>query len=109
MQDSGDSLPQELDGKQWMLGRTAGMVALTVLEQRTAGQEDVNAVRWHECPDSVEGIPSRQTPSLLYRPTGKSLIGDNSRLDRHPLVYKSKCSRIVGIDVHIQHGILWPN
>lgn len=109
MQDSGDPLPQELDGMQWMLGRTADMVALMVLEQRTAGQEDVNAVRCHECPDSIEGIPSGQTPSLSYCPTGKSQIVDNSSLDRYPLVSKSKCSRIVGIDVHIQHGILWPN
>ena len=109
MQDSGDPWPQGLDGMQWMLGRTADMVALRVLEQCTAGQEDVNAVRGHECPDSIEGIPSRQTPSLSYRPTGKSQIGDNSSLDRYPLLSKSKCSRIVGIDVYIQHGILWPN
>ncbi len=72
------------------------MVTLMVLEQRTAGQGDVTAVRCHECPNSVEGIPSRQTPSLSYQPTGKSQIGDNSSLDRYPLVSKSKCSRIVG-------------
>ena len=94
---------------QWMLGPTADMVVLMAMEQRTACQRDLNAVRCHECPDSVEGIPSRQTPNLSYRPTGKSQIGDNSSLDRYPLVSKSKCSRILGIGVHIQHGILWPN
>ena len=42
-----------------MLGRVAVMGALIMLEQRTAGQEDVNAVRCHGCPNSFEGLPPR--------------------------------------------------
>ena len=45
---------------------------------------------------SVGGIPSEQSSSLSYWPTGQSQIGDNSSLDRYPLCSRSKCSRIVG-------------
>ena len=42
-----------------MLGRMAVMVALIMIEQWTAGQEVVNAVRCHGCSNSVEYIPPR--------------------------------------------------
>ena len=64
MQGSDHSWPQELGEMPLMLGRMAIMVALIILEQRTAGQEDVNAARCHRCPNSVEDIPPRYTLKL---------------------------------------------
>ena len=85
------------------------MVTLMVLEQRAAGEEDVNAVRCHECPNSVEDIPSPQTPRLSYPPTVDSQIEDTSSLNRYPLVSNSGCSKIVGTTCTYSTVFFGPN
>ena len=85
------------------------MVALMVLEQCAAGEEDVNAVRCHECPNSVEDNPSPHTPNLSYPPTVDSQIEDTSSLNRYPLVSNSGCSKILGMTCTYSTVFLGPN
>ena len=100
MQDSDGSWPQELDGMQWMLGWTADLIALIMLEQCSAGQEDVNKVSCYKCPNRIRYIPSRQTPTFSYRITGQTPIKETGILDQYPLDSNTQCSRRAGTNVH---------